>query len=66
MDLALKGEQINLQRLNEIPLQLDDLLLPYTFDLTLYKQISNKELLEHIDRVGIVFYRKGKDSLAHE
>jgi type I restriction enzyme R subunit len=35
---------------------LDDLDLPYSFDLSLLQQISNKNLLEHIKRVGVVFF----------
>lgn len=36
--------------------ELDDLLLPYTIDLSLYHQIGNADLIEHIDRVGKEFY----------
>ena len=36
--------------------ELDDLLLPYQVDLSLYAQIDNPELIEHIQRVGKVFY----------
>ena len=32
---------------------LDDLNLPWKIDLSLYGQIENKDLLDHIDRVGI-------------
>jgi len=37
---------------------LDDLLLPYTIDLSLFEKIENKELIEHINRVGLPFYSK--------
>ena len=36
----------------------DDLLLPYNFDLSLFSSLSNPSLREHIDRVGIVIYDK--------
>jgi len=36
----------------------DQTLLPYQFDVQDYRAINNKELAEHIDRVGIVFYQK--------
>ncbi len=58
IDLTLQGMQLDLTVLNQISWELDDLLLPYTFDLSIYKQISNPELLDHIQRVGIVFYTK--------
>ncbi len=37
---------------------LDELLLPYTVDLSLFSDISNPALLDHIRRVGVVFYQK--------
>jgi hypothetical protein len=33
-------------------------LLPYSFDLSLFHDISDPEVLEHIQRVGITFYEK--------
>jgi len=58
IDLALKGDNLNLHILNKISLAIDDLLLPYTFDLSLYNHISNPDLLAHIARVGKAFYKK--------
>jgi len=58
IDLTLFGKQLNLTILNNINWQLDDLLLPYTFDLSIYQQISNPDLLEHIRRIGIIIYKK--------
>jgi len=31
-------------------------LLPYTFDLSLFNQIDSPDLVNHIHRVGVVFY----------
>ena len=59
IDLSLKGENLNLSLVNKIELEIDDLLLPYTFDISIFKQISNDSLIEHIERVGIVFFEKG-------
>lgn len=58
IDLTLEGSSLDLTILNQISWEFDDLLLPYTFDLSIYNQISNPELLDHIQRVGIVFYSK--------
>lgn len=58
IDITLKGESLNMTVLNSIVNHLDDLLLPYTFDLSIYKQISNMDLIEHISRVGLIFYVK--------
>jgi len=35
---------------------LDELLLPYTFDLSLWHQIDNEKLKDHIERVGELLY----------
>ena len=61
IDFTLKGEELNLKIMNRISLDLDDLLLPYTFDLSIFSHISNPEFLDHIERVGLVFYKKLSD-----
>ena len=38
--------------------ELDDLLLPYSIDLSIYQQIDNSNLVEHIQRVGIIFIKE--------
>ena len=58
IDLTLKGDFLKLEVMNKIGLQLDDLLLPYTIDISVYKSIRNPDLLDHIKRVGIIFYKK--------
>jgi len=58
IDLTLKGDDLNLKVLNKIGLDLDELLLPYIFDISIYSHITNKDLLDHIERVGLVFYKK--------
>jgi nucleotidyltransferase substrate binding protein (TIGR01987 family) len=60
IDVVLKGEELTLQDLNQVSLALDDLLLPYTFDLSLFHHIDNADLLAHIVRVGkSIFCRQG-------
>ena len=58
IDLTFTGEKLNLSIINKLSLLLDDLYLPYTFDLSVFSQIDNAALIEHIHRVGIVFYKK--------
>lgn len=60
IDLTLKGEKLNLTTLQKIENEIDELLLPYKMDLSLHKQIQNKELLEHIERVGKVFFERSE------
>jgi predicted nucleotidyltransferase len=56
IDLALVGESLTLQDLQNISLDLDELYLPYSFDLLVFKDIENPELLSHIERVSVLVY----------
>ncbi len=58
IDMTLIGEDLTQQDLCRIALQIDDLLLPYEFDLSLYNKLTNEALIAHIDRVGKTIYRK--------
>lgn len=58
IDLTLKGSQLDLTKLLRIDTALDDLLLPYKFDLSVYEKITDTPFLEHIARVGQSFYKK--------
>ena len=59
IDLTLHGEKLTTQELGVIADELDELLLPYTIDLSIFHLIDSSELREHIERVGQVFYEKG-------
>ena len=58
IDLTLHGKELTLKTLYKIENELDDLLHPYTIDLSIFDQISNPEFIEHIQRVGIIFYER--------
>lgn len=60
IDLTIQGKMISTSTLNRISMELDDLMLPYTFDISIYEHISNQDLLEHIDRVGKEFYKQSQ------
>ncbi len=58
IDLTLYGKNLNLTLINKIETEIDDLLLPYTFDISIFHQLDNSELINHINRVGKTFYLK--------
>jgi predicted nucleotidyltransferase len=60
IDLTLRGAGLTLNVLYKIMDELDDLLLPYTIDLSIFDQISDPDVAEHIQRVGITFYEKSE------
>lgn len=57
IDLTIVGD-LDYNSLLKLENQLDDLLLPYKMDLSLKHKITNPDLLNHIERVGKVFYEK--------
>ena len=52
IDLTLDAPGLTLSDLLCISGELDDLMLPYTIDLSLLRHIKNLGLLRHIERVG--------------
>lgn len=58
IDLTLHGKSLTMKLLFQILEELDDLLLPYTIDLSIFEQLTDPDFIEHIQRVGIVFYQR--------
>jgi len=59
IDLTLLGgKDLTLDVMNKISNELDDLLLPYKIDLSIFHDISDPDVVEHIRRVGVMFYEK--------
>ncbi|WP_302154973.1 nucleotidyltransferase domain-containing protein [Phascolarctobacterium faecium] len=55
IDIAVFGEGVNV---GSLVAQLDELPMPYKFDIVDYNSINSCALREHIDRVGIEIYTK--------
>lgn len=58
IDLTVKGKGLTYDNLNQLEFELDDLLLPYKIDLSLYAMLDHAGLLAHIARVGKLFYEQ--------
>lgn len=58
VDISLVGSRLTRSALNQISLAIDDLLLPYQFDLSIFHKLTNPELKEHIQRVGISIFNR--------
>ena len=58
IDLTLCGGELNHTLLTRIDNELDDLLLPYQIDLSIFSEITHADLINHIQRVGVVFYER--------
>jgi uncharacterized protein len=58
VDLVLVGKDLKLADQLSFWNDLDDSYQPYLFDVAILHQIQNDSLLEHIERVGKVIYRR--------
>jgi predicted nucleotidyltransferase len=59
IDLTLCGnEKLTLNIVYRILEDIDDLFLPYKIDLSIYRELQDPNIIEHIQRVGILFYEK--------
>lgn len=58
IDLALIGENISFNELLDINIQIEDLELLYKVDVVDYNKNVGTSINEHIDRVGLLFYKK--------
>ncbi len=53
VDLAIKGRAVTPETIQRLHFLLnEELPLPYFFDVVHYESLENRQLIEHIDRVG--------------
>ncbi len=55
IDLTIIAPKLDLTDLMKLETELDDLLIPYKIDLSLFHKIENENLIDHINRSGIEF-----------
>ena len=58
IDLTIVGDQLDFSTIQQVNTDIDQLNLPWLFDISDYKTINNKKLIDHIHRVGITIYKK--------
>lgn len=58
VDITLEGAELTHTDLNRLSLAIDDLLLPYQFDISIFHTLKNEALIDHIRRMGITIYEK--------
>lgn len=58
IDLCLFGSGLSLTELLQIDQEIDDLLLPYKCDLSLFDAIDHQGLKAHVQRAGQLFYQR--------
>jgi predicted nucleotidyltransferase len=58
IDLAIKGSAVTFDTVLNLMDKADSLGLLYKIDIQDYRAITDKDVLEHIQRVGKVFWRR--------
>ena len=61
IDLTLCGTALTLNVLSRIMDDLDDLLLPYTMDVSIFRDIRDLAVIDHIQRVGVPLYETASE-----
>ncbi len=58
IDITLKGKTLTRQLLGRIFTEIDDLLLPFFLDISIYSKLTDKGFIEAIDKTWVEIYRK--------
>lgn len=58
IDLTFLGDGLDEKLMSQIEAELEELLLPYQFDLSIFSKITHPELIDHIQRLAEVCYSK--------
>ena len=58
IDLTLKGPRLDHKDLIDTSRKIDELNLPYLFDISISQNLDNPDLIDHIKRIGKVFYTR--------
>jgi len=58
IDIAMYGTAISFDELLTMKVKLDELDLLQKIDLVKYEAIENPDFIDHINRVGIIIYKK--------
>ncbi len=67
IDLTLcGGADLTLSVRHTIATELDDLFLPYMIDLSIFSDIGDSDLIEHIQRVGTILYERQQQLVDRE
>ena len=61
IDLAVMNEEISSEVISDLASEFEESSLPYTVDLINYPTLRHPAFIEHINRVGVVFYERYKE-----
>ena len=65
VDITLVGDALSFKELLQINTEIDDLLTPYSFDISLNSHIAHPNLRDHIKRCGKTLFSKQNKLVQH-
>lgn len=60
IDLAIMNPEVNQKTITRILSDIEDSSLPYKVDLVAFHSLKTPEFVDHIERKGVLFYKKDK------
>ena len=66
VDITLLGIGLTRSHLSRLMADLDESSLPYFFDISLFAKLTNPDLIEQIERTGVVLYQRGENAFVAE
>ena len=66
VDITLLGFGLTRTHLNRLSADIDESSLPYSFDISIFSQLSNPALIEQIEETGVVLYQRGENAIVAE
>ena len=66
VDITLLGFRLTRTHLNRLSSDIDESSLPYSFDISIFSQLSNPALIEQIEETGVVLYQRGENAVVAE
>ncbi len=58
IDLAVMNNEVRENELLRVRAEMDESTLPYRIDLVNYNALARNEFIDHINRVGIIFFKR--------
>ena len=65
IDITLKGN-VTKSDVSKLWHKLDDSFIPYKFDISVFQDLKSESLIEHIQRVGKIFYKRNTATSQHK
>lgn len=60
VDLAIMNEGLDTKKLAKLKADFEESTLPYNIDLVDFTKLNKQEFIDHINRVGLPFFKQGE------